>query len=453
MTSTAPTTYAHPSLSLTLGLDRRIAWAEGGSVRYAVADLAAVGAPVTQTETPALNLALVVDISGSMSGDKIAAARDTAAAVTQALTARDRLTLVAFDNTAELLLDARSMDEAGRVAATAAIRRLEPRGGTNLWEGWLLGNERVAIAMDADPKASHRVLLLSDGQANDGITEPGELAHHAGALLARGIITSAVGIGDGYDEALLGGMAEAGGGRLHDAEVPHEVGEVVLGDLLEGRTALLERTTLRLAVPANLRAEVVGAWSHTILPGAIEVMVGTLLPDGPKRVVFRLHCPAGVPGTAVLLGASAGGALPDGSGLVEVEPAEAELRLAHGHDNNTQQRDVERSQAAFAAWQADVMRQAVGLNREGDRRGAKHFLERELRWLERYARGLPGTEPLLAELVLLLRRAEEELSPRLRKELYAASMMRTRSEKDLRVSERAPLAAMLRELSSRGPGR
>ena len=161
MTSNALT--STPALSLTLGLDRRLAWAEGGSVRYAVADLTASGALAARAETPALNLTLVVDVSGSMGGDKIAAARDTAASVAQALTSRDRLTLVAFDNTAELLLDARPMDENGRRAAITSIGRLEPRGGTNLWEGWLLGTERVAVAMDADPQASHRVLLLSDG--------------------------------------------------------------------------------------------------------------------------------------------------------------------------------------------------------------------------------------------------------------------------------------------------
>lgn len=91
------------------------------------------------------------------------------------------------------------------------------------------------------------------------------------------------------------------------------------------------------------------------------------------------------------------------------------------------------------------MRRAVGLNRDGDRRGAKHFLERELRWLERYARGLPGAEPLLAELVLLLRRAEEDLDPRLRKELFAASTMRSRAERDFRSAARASVADMLRD--------
>jgi Ca-activated chloride channel family protein len=446
MTDTTPD---RPVLSLDLGLDRGLAWQEGNSVRHLVADLAATGAPAARAEAPPLNLALAIDMSGSMANGKLEAARDTALAVAAALTPRDRLTLVAFDNRAELLLDARTMDAGGRRAAEAALRPLAPRGGTNLWEGWLTAAERIATAMATDARASHRLLLLSDGQANDGITERAELARHAAEMLARGIVTSAVGLGDGYDEALLGAMAEAGGGRLHDAERPREIGEVVLGELLEGRAALVERATLRFAVPANVRAEIVGAWAHTVLPGAVEVLVGALLPDVPRRVVLRLFCPAGRPGTSVLLGAAAGGALPDGSGAVEAAPVEAELRLAVGADNNAQERDVDRSLAVLQAWQADVMRRAVGLNREGDRRGAKHFLEKELRWLERYARGLPGAEPLLAELVLLLRRAEEELDPRLRKELYAASTNRMRAQADYRSAPRAPVAEMLRRPGER----
>jgi Ca-activated chloride channel family protein len=166
-------------------------------------------------------------------------------------------------------------------------------GSTNLFEGWLQAVERVAIAQAENPQAPHRVVLLSDGQADLGVTE---LARHTGELLARGIITSTAGIGDGYDEELLGVMAEAGGGRLHDAEHAPEIGEVVLGELRESRAALLERATLRVSIPANLRAEVVGAWAHTALPGAMEVLVGTLLPEQTKRVVRRLHCPSGAAG-------------------------------------------------------------------------------------------------------------------------------------------------------------
>jgi Ca-activated chloride channel family protein len=57
--------------------------------------------------------------------------------------------------------------------------------------------------MAGDPAASHRVLLLSDGHANVGLTDHGQIAGHVGALLERGVLTSALGIGDGYDEDCL----------------------------------------------------------------------------------------------------------------------------------------------------------------------------------------------------------------------------------------------------------
>jgi Ca-activated chloride channel family protein len=336
------------------------------------------------------------------------------------------------------------MDRAGRAAAMTAIAGLTDRGGTNLFDGWLLAAERVAVTMAAAPQASHRVLLLSDGQTNQGLTDRQEIARHAGALLERGVITSALGIGDGYDEELLGAIAEAGGGNLHDAEHAPEIGEVVLGELQAGRAALVERVTLRVTVPANLRAEVVGAWAHAALPGVIEVMIGSLMPEQTKRVVFRLHCPSGAPGTAILLGVSAGGASPDGGDAIDARPVEVELRLARSAENKAQPRDAARSLAVVQAWQAEALRRAVRMNREGDRRAAKHFLERELRWLEPYARGIPGTETLLAELILVQRRVSEEWDERTRKEVYAASYKLSRSERDLRSVPRASLSDMFR---------
>lgn len=441
--TTVPTT-----LSLSIGLDRSLAWDAGGSVRYLVADIAAHGTATKGAQPPAVNLALAIDVSTSMGGEKLEAARATAAAVARALTPRDRLTIVTFSTVSRLLLDARTMDADGRDSALAAIARLQVEGSTNLWEGWLLAGEKVAGAMRTDPRASHRVLLLSDGQANNGVQDPRELARHAGEALARGIITSAVGIGDDYDEAVLGAMTEAGGGRLHDAEFAREIGEVVLGELLEGRAALLERTMLRVVVPANVRAEVVGAWSHTVLPGAIDVLVGTMLPESAKRVVMRLHCPEGKAGAMITLSASARGTLPDGSGTVDSGDEETELTLAASRENSAQPRDVARSVAAFNAWQADAMRRTIDLNRTGDRRGAKHYLTRELKWIEPYARDLPGSEALLAELVLLLRRADEELDPRTRKDVFAGSMMRMRSESDLRSAPRRSMADVLRKKGS-----
>ncbi len=422
-----------PTLNLVAGLDRTRAWIEGGSVRYLVAELSAEGGVSLASAAPAMNLALAIDVSGSMQGDKIAAARKAALAVAQSLTERDRLSIVAFESTAELLLDGMAMNAAGREAACAVIGKLVDRGGTNLFDGWLLAAERVAIAMAEVPQASHRVLLLSDGQANEGVTDRREIAHHAGALLERSVITSALGIGDGYDEELLGAIAEAAGGNLHDAGQSPEIGEIVLGELQEGRAALLERVTLRVSVPANVRAEIVGAWANAALPGVLEVVVGSLMPRQTKRIVVRLHCPAGAPSTAVLFGVSAG------SATVEARAVEVELTLARGTENNAQPIDAGRCLAVVQAWQADALRQAVRMNRNGDRRAARHFLERELRWMEPYARGVPGTDTLIAELILVQRRVSEEWDERTRKEVFAASYKLSRNETDLRAAPQMSL--------------
>jgi Ca-activated chloride channel homolog len=429
-----------PTLTLAAGLDRALAWRGGKSVRYLVADLSAQGT-VPANDAPPLNLALAIDASGSMAGEKIVAARATAAAVVAALGPRDRLSLVAFASKAVLLLDACPMDVAGRSRARAAIARLEATSNTALFDGWLLAAERVATAMDSGEPATHRVMLLSDGQANVGITDHKELAGHAGELLARGIITSAVGIGDGYDEQLLGAMAVAGGGRLHDAGAAREIGEVVLGEIGEGRQTLLERATLRLTVPANIRAEVVGGWAHTVLPGSIDVLMGNLLPDTPRRIVFRLHCPNGEAGTTMLLAVAAHGSVPGGAGFVEAAPREVELRLAAGRDNHAQPRDLARSLAVIEAWQAEVLRRAVEMNRGDQRRAGRSYLARQLEWLQRYARGVPGAEPLLAELVLVERNASEEWDERTRKGMFEEANMRSFGQLNMKTADRMDIAA------------
>jgi len=422
------------TLTLTAGLDRPFAWSEGQSVRYLVADLVANGQNDLAQVIPAVNLALAIDVSGSMAGEKLAGAKRTAIAVANSLTPKDRLSIVAFDDDVKVLLDARPMDEAGRQEAATAIRRLELGGSTNLSGGWLQAAERVAVAQERDPAATHRILLLSDGRANAGITSRTDLARHAGELLSRGLITSCVGIGDGYDEELLGAMAEAGGGRLHDAAEADEIGEAVMGELSEGRATLVERATIRLSVPATMRAEVVGAWAQTALPGVLEVLVGNLLPSRTKRIVFRLHCPAGENGSTLLLGLSAGGSLPEGGGMIEADMVEVAVRLASEAQNNSQPRDVDRSLAALVAWQSDVLRRVVGMNREGDHDSTAAFMDRQRSYMKRYASGLPGADAILAELEIARRHADEGWSERTRKGIFASMSERARADVSYRIS-------------------
>ena len=107
---------------------------------------------------------------------------------------------------------------------------MEAGGNTNLSEGWF---QAVIAATESPSRTGQatRIVILSDGHANAGVVGASELARHAQELLARGVTTSALGIGDGYDEQLLGSIAEAGGGRLLDAEECDEIETVLAAEV------------------------------------------------------------------------------------------------------------------------------------------------------------------------------------------------------------------------------
>jgi Ca-activated chloride channel family protein len=116
-----------------------------------------------------LNLALAVDISGSMSGEKIDAVREAMHTMTDQLGEGDHVALIAFDDNAELRLKSTTMDSSGRAALHAEIDRLHVRGGTNIEAGLSLAFEQVAPQAGAEG-VEDRVMLLTDAQPNVGAT-------------------------------------------------------------------------------------------------------------------------------------------------------------------------------------------------------------------------------------------------------------------------------------------
>ena len=158
-----------------------------------------------------LNLALVIDRSGSMAGEPLEEAKRCALHVVDRLAPTDRLALVAYDHRAELLAPARPVDD--RAALRRAVSAIDDRGATDLHAGWLAGAE--AIAPFAAPGATSRVALLSDGRANRGVTDPGVILARCRELAAAGVTTSTYGLGPAFNEELMIGMARVGGGSSY----------------------------------------------------------------------------------------------------------------------------------------------------------------------------------------------------------------------------------------------
>lgn len=180
---------------------------------------------VLRVETPArtpegarkpADLALVLDRSGSMQGRKIVYARQGAAAAVGLLGPEDRASLVQFDDQVDLLHPLTPAARSGTLQAI--IAGIEPRGNTDLHGGWAAGADSLG---DGEPgRGARRVVLLTDGLANHGVTDPGAIADDVAQAARRGIATSALGIGEDFNEELLEAVARAGDGSYTFVESP-----------------------------------------------------------------------------------------------------------------------------------------------------------------------------------------------------------------------------------------
>lgn len=429
-------------LSLTLGFPRDLIYRRGGSLRLLVASVHAAPQPRDTVALP-LNLALVIDRSGSMSGEPIEAARRAAAGVVQRLGPRDTLSLVSFETEPHVHLDAVAMDEAGQREAQRALGELVAEGTTNLSGGWLHGAKCVASRMQDGEATQNRVVLLSDGYANRGITEGTELRTHAEQLRLRSLFTSTVGIGDGYNPQLLQTLAEYGGGRLHDAERSEEIIEVVLGELGEARATAADDLSLILAWPKALSPELLGVYPtrptdlHPAGYEAIEITLGTLTAGSRRLAVFRLaDLPAGPAGGVLNLVGRIRWRRPGHADELRAGPAEAQLTWGSGKLNSGQEKDPALALAAAQAWQASVVQKLVNLNREGCFDDAEALLKSEYRELRHYCKDVPGTEALVKQLEATRRQIRHRWSDRTRKEMRLSTYKTLRSEQDHRTVKR-----------------
>ena len=195
----------------------------------------------TKTKTrPPLNLALVIDRSGSMDGAPLSQARKAARFLARELSPADRLAIVVFDHEAELLVP--SMPVHDPELFVHAINTIRARGMTDLQLGWRTGAMQVAEQLN--PQALNRVLLLSDGHTNHGITDAEEVAKQVRDLSKNGVSTSAFGLGDGFDEDLMAAIASGGDGTLAFIDDPKQLPDLYANELSCLRNTAAQRLSL-----------------------------------------------------------------------------------------------------------------------------------------------------------------------------------------------------------------
>jgi Ca-activated chloride channel family protein len=166
-------------------------------------------APTATSVRRKLNLALAIDRSGSMQGRPLHEAKRCAARIVERLDADDWVSVIAYDNEAQVVVPAtRVVDKAAVIREIESIRE---GGMTDLHAGWLAAAEQAARHIS--PEVVSRVLLLSDGCANRGVTDTATLSERCSQMAAAGVSTSTYGLGENFNEDLMLAMARSGRGN------------------------------------------------------------------------------------------------------------------------------------------------------------------------------------------------------------------------------------------------
>jgi len=194
-----------------------------------------------------LNISVVLDRSGSMYGDKLEYIKNATNMLVEQLGKEDYFSLTVYNSKVDPLVKPGKVNEI--TGLNYLVDSIKTSGTTNLSEGYKQGCE-FADCNNTDETIS-RVLLLSDGHANEGITDINQLAEMAGEKYKDGIVTTTIGVGGDYDENLLGMMAESGGGGTYFIETPDDAPSVFAEEL--GYLCELMGTKLEVEFVTNLK--------------------------------------------------------------------------------------------------------------------------------------------------------------------------------------------------------
>lgn len=242
----------------------------------------------SEKKRPGVNLAIVLDKSGSMQGEKIKRAREAAVDAIRLLRADDIVSIVTYDSTVNVLVPATKLTD--KEAVIRAVRTIQPGGNTALFAGVSKGAGEVRKFLDKE--RVNRVILLSDGLANVGPSSPGELGSLGKSLLRENISVSTLGLGSGYNEDLMVKLAANSGGNHLFIEDASELADIFRSEFEDVTSVVAQEIDVNISIPRGIRPVRVLGNDADINGQNVVTRLAQIYSGQDRHVVISVEVPA-----------------------------------------------------------------------------------------------------------------------------------------------------------------
>ncbi|MGZ5190028.1 MAG: vWA domain-containing protein, partial [Flavisolibacter sp.] len=237
--------------------------------------------PVMRTP---LNISIVVDRSGSMQGIKMGYAKKAAKAIIDHLQPTDYVSIVMYDNAVDSVQVPIKVSDKDMIKSK--IDRITPRGATNLWGGTEKGYDFVRRNYKSG--YINRVLLISDGLANAGLTDSLQIRKLVQKYKDEsGVTISTFGVGLDYNEQLMTDMAETGAGNYYYIDAPDQLIQLFDKELNGMLNVVAQNAVLKLQLPKGVKLDKSYPWKYSEVDNVVMIRLLDLFAEETKGNVFR----------------------------------------------------------------------------------------------------------------------------------------------------------------------
>jgi Ca-activated chloride channel family protein len=273
---------------------------KGGDGRVTVAlSLAAQRLPkTTSVPAPATDLVIVLDRSGSMEGQKLSDACQAVVGLIDQLGPDDRLALVTYSDGVQTLSPLTFVTTASHHQLVSLAREVVSGGGTNLGGGLRQGIDLLLGVSGGERQ--RKVILISDGLANQGITDPTALGRMAAVAVENRFSISTVGVGLDFNETLMTSIADHGAGSYHFLEDPQSFARVFEDELMASRRVAVADLQICLPLSPGVQLTDAGGYPVRHEKGVAVVHPGDLLSGQQRSIFLTFSVPSDTLGTIPL---------------------------------------------------------------------------------------------------------------------------------------------------------